>query len=100
MPLFLLSVSYVAPSEQVEEYFAHHVEWLQKQYNTGAYIMFAKKVPSTGGVCLGIADSYKQMGEITFTDPFFVSKVAKYDIQEIDLTQVNTELLVGQARLK
>ncbi|GKZ51889.1 hypothetical protein AbraIFM66951_007998 [Aspergillus brasiliensis] len=93
MPLFLLSVSYLTFFEEVEKHLPAHIAWLKQQYEQNIYLFFARKVPFTGGVCLAVAESALQMMEITETDPFRTNNVAKYDIQELDLTKINTPML-------
>ncbi|KAF7617820.1 hypothetical protein F9C07_2230423 [Aspergillus flavus] len=93
MPLFLLSVSYLTSFEEVEKHLPAHITWLEQQYEQSIYLFFARKVPFTGGVCLAVAESAHQMAEITESDPFRTSNVAKYEIQELDLTKVNTSVL-------
>ncbi|KAJ5603272.1 hypothetical protein N7537_006228 [Penicillium hordei] len=95
--LFLLSVSYLTSFEEVEKHFPAHVAWLEEQYERKVYLLFARKIPFTGGVCLAAAESADQMTEITETDPFRISKVAKYHIQELDLTKVNAVSLLEHA---
>ncbi|KAF7524060.1 hypothetical protein PCG10_005964 [Penicillium crustosum] len=94
MPCFLLSVSYLSSLEEVEKQLPAHIAWLEEQYERKVYLLFARKVPFTGGVCVAVAESADQMAQITETDPFHTSKVAKYHIQELDLTKVNTVSLL------
>lgn len=97
MPSFLLSVSYLSSLEEVEKVLPAHIAWLEDQYERKVYLLFARKVPFTGGVCVAVAESADQMAQIIETDPFCISKVAKYHIQELDLTKVNTVSLLQHA---
>ena len=93
----MLTVSYLSSPEEVEKYLPAHIAWLEEQYERKVYLLFARKLPFTGGVCLAVADSADQMAEITETDPFRITEVAKYDIQELDLTKANTISLLEHA---
>ncbi|CRL21841.1 Dimeric alpha-beta barrel [Penicillium camemberti] len=97
MRTFMLTVSYLSSPEEVERHLPAHIAWLEEQYERKVYLLFARKLPFTGGVCFAVAESADQIAEITETDPFRITKVAKYDIQELDLTKVNTISLLEHA---
>ncbi|PNU19807.1 GTP cyclohydrolase [Geothermobacter hydrogeniphilus] len=80
--MFIVSLSYIKPIEEVELHLAEHIEYLKKQYEKKAFIASGRKVPRTGGVILSNVESKKELESILGEDPFHKNEIAKYEITE------------------
>jgi len=80
--MFIVSLNYVKPLEDVELHLEAHVEFLRKHYEKKVFIASGRKVPRTGGVILAQAESKAALDEILSADPFRKNAVAEYEITE------------------
>jgi uncharacterized protein YciI len=80
--MFIVSLTYIKPIEDVERYLEKHIEFLKKNYDKKVFIASGRKVPRTGGVILANVESQTELNAILTEDPFQEHAVAKYDITE------------------
>ena len=50
--MFIISVSYKCPVEEVDVHHKAHVDYLKQEYGRGSFITSGKKVPRTGGIIM------------------------------------------------
>ena len=50
--MFIVSLRYVVPVEQVEPHMEGHMAWLEDHYASGMFMASGRKVPRTGGIIL------------------------------------------------
>ncbi|WP_196139575.1 YciI family protein [Aliikangiella sp. G2MR2-5] len=81
--MFIVSLTYIKPLEQVDKFIAEHIEYLDEQYRLGHFQLSGRKVPRTGGVILVTADSREQLDQILAQDPFYREELASYDVTEV-----------------
>jgi uncharacterized protein YciI len=80
--MFIISLTYIVPLEQVEAHLAAHRDWLSAQYARGTFLMSGRKVPRDGGIIIAKAASRAEVEELVRQDPFHRAGVARYDITE------------------
>ena len=80
--MFIIALTYTAPLEQVEQHLAAHRQFLDKHYQSGAFLFSGRKEPRTGGVIVMQADSREQVAQIIAEDPFHQAGLAQYSITE------------------
>jgi uncharacterized protein YciI len=80
--MFVISLTYTAPLEEVDFHLAAHREFLSAQYERGAFLMSGRKVPREGGIIIARAGSRAEVEELVRRDPFHRAGVARYDITE------------------
>jgi uncharacterized protein YciI len=80
--MFVISLTYLAPLEEVDVHLAAHREFLSAQYARGAFLMSGRKVPREGGIIIARAASRAEVEELVRQDPFHQAGVARYDITE------------------
>jgi len=80
--LFIVDLHYIVGFEDIDPLIDAHVEFLEKNYASGAFIASGPKVPRTGGVIIATAESQKRLEEILNSDPFHQHNVAEYTITE------------------
>ncbi|MBE9396780.1 GTP cyclohydrolase [Pontibacterium sp. N1Y112] len=81
--MFIVSLTYVAPLETVDQFIPEHVEFLNEQYRLGNFQLSGRKVPRTGGVILATVDGREQLDKILVQDPFHRESLATYEVTEI-----------------
>ena len=80
--MFVVSLTYTAPLQEVGAHLAAHREFLSAQYACGAFLMSGRKVPREGGIIIARAGSRAEVEELVRQDPFHRAGVARYDITE------------------
>jgi len=88
-PLYIITLNYTKPIEQVDVHLATHRSYLDKFYAAGLFITSGRQTPLKGGVI--IARSFDSFGKnytrtdienIMNNDPFIVNDVTEYTITE------------------
>jgi len=80
--MFIVSLSYIQPIEEVERHLEAHIDWLKTHYENNNFIASGRKVPRTGGVILSNLECKKELEQILKQDPFSIEKVAEFEIIE------------------
>jgi len=80
--VFVVSLTYKCPLEEVDSLLDAHVEYLKQEYANGNFIASGRKVPRTGGVILCSVKTRDEMEAILAKDPFHTAGIADYDIIE------------------
>ncbi|MDD2950262.1 MAG: YciI family protein [Sulfuricurvum sp.] len=84
--MFIISLNYIKPLEEVDTLLEEHVEYLKEQYRLGSFLASGRKTPRTGGVILARAVSREEIETIISLDPFYRHGVAEYEITEFSPT--------------
>jgi uncharacterized protein YciI len=71
---------------------ADHVKYLNKYYKQNAFVASGRKVPRTGGIILALSKSREELDEIIREDPFYVHKLAKFNVTEFMTSQSHPEI--------
>jgi len=85
--MLILSLTYIAALEKVDEQVEAHMAWIKQGYDAGHFIASGRKMPRTGGVILAKGDR-AAMEAFCAADPFVLHGVAEYDITEVAFTTV------------
>lgn len=80
--MYIVSLNYVKPIEDVEKHLEAHVAFLDKYYESGNFIASGRKNPRTGGVILCNAENKEALNDILSEDPFNVNAIAEYEVTE------------------
>jgi len=80
--MFIISLTYICPLEEVDKVLDIHVTYLKEQYALGNFIASGRKVPRSGGIILSKIDSLEKLEKVLELDPFNINGLAQYDIQE------------------
>lgn len=90
--MYIVNLNYIKPIEEVEKYLGEHRDFLDKYLNLGNLILAGRKNPRTGGLFILSCDNEEEMNKIVKEDPFYLNKVADYDITEIIPTKLQEGL--------
>ncbi|GAA0606666.1 MULTISPECIES: YciI family protein [Thalassospira] len=85
--MFVVSLNYKVPLEQVDAHIEDHIAWLKQAYAKGMFLASGRKVPRDGGVILAKGDRAALEDELT-RDPFHQHDLADYHITEFDPVMV------------
>lgn len=80
--MFIISLEYSVPLEQLDEHMAEHVKFLNTFYKQNIFLTSGRKVPRTGGIILAVGKSKEELEEIMKQDPFCFHSLAKVTIIE------------------
>ncbi|MES2299330.1 MAG: YciI family protein [Pseudomonadota bacterium] len=80
--MFVISLTYLKPLEQIEAQLGAHRDFLRQQYGMGIFLMSGRKVPRDGGVILADAETREEIEAVIRLDPFHAGGLARYDITE------------------
>ncbi len=85
--MFILLLNYVKPLEEVDKELENHIQYLEKHYSLGKFVCSGRRNPRIGGVILCRAKSEEEVKEILKEDPFYLKKIAEYEIVEFTPTK-------------
>ncbi len=80
--MFIAISTYQKPLEAVDALYPAHREWLMQHYASGAFLGSGPRVPRTGGVIIGRAESLEAFQALFAQDPFQQEGVARYEFIE------------------
>ena len=80
--MFIVSLTYNCPLEEIDRHLEAHVAYLKQQYADGHFIASGRKVPRTGGVILAKVKNREELEAILGKDPFNIAGIADYEITE------------------
>ncbi len=80
--MFIVSLRYTRPLEEVDALLAQHVEWLRAGHAAGHFLAWGRKVPRDGGMLFMRADSRADAEALAFEDPFVKGGVAEVEVIE------------------
>ncbi|CAN5374275.1 YciI family protein [soil metagenome] len=87
--MFVISLNYIVPLEELDAHMGAHVKFLQKYYKENIFIVSGRKVPRTGGIIIAQAKSKDDVEKIIKEDPFYKHKLAEFTITEFMSSQAH-----------
>lgn len=87
--MFIITLTYKAPMEEVLRLLPAHCQFLDKYYETGNFIASGPQVPRTGGVILCQANDRDEVELIIKEDPF--REIADYHITQFEANKYTAE---------
>ncbi len=81
-PVCVITLSYVAPIEDIDAQLAAHVAWLEAGFDEGLLLLAGRQVPRTGGIVL-CRGHRAEVEAFAATDPFVTSGVATASVTEM-----------------
>ena len=90
--MFIVSLTYIKPLEEVDHFIPEHVDFLNKQYQLGHFQLSGRKKPRTGGVIIATVENRSKLDQIITQDPFYRENLASYEVTEIVPTKSSQAL--------
>ncbi|MFM9923936.1 YciI family protein [Variovorax sp. H27-G14] len=93
--MFIVTLTYVRPLEQLDALMDAHVTWLKKHYASGLFVASGRQVPRKGGVILARSGDREALDAVLARDPFVQNGVARADVLEFvpSMTALGAEVL-------
>ncbi len=93
--MFIVTLTYVRPLEQLDALMDAHVTWLKKHYASGLFVASGRQVPRKGGVILARSGDRGALDAVLARDPFVQNGVARADVLEFvpSMTALGAEVL-------
>ena len=95
--MFIISLTYTTPLEQIDAHLAAHRAFLAEQYARGVFLMSGRKVPREGGIIIAQGISRDEVETLIRQDPFHQAGVATYNIVEFAPTMTAAALAAYRA---
>jgi uncharacterized protein YciI len=86
--MFVLLLTYVRPTEEVDALMREHVAWLDEHYAAGRFVVSGRRIPRTGGVIVARGDDREEVERIAAADPFVTGGVATCEVVQFRASQV------------
>ena len=80
MRMFVLISRFQRPLEEVNHSFASHSAWVQRQNESGRFLVSGRREPPVGGIIVARASSEQELQEVLTTDPYRQKGLAEYEI--------------------
>ena len=87
--MFVISLNYIVPLEELDKHMTSHVKYLQKYYKQNVFIASGRKVPRTGGIILALCESKELLDKILQEDPFYKHRLAEFTVTEFLTSQTH-----------
>lgn len=85
--MFIVNLTYQCELSEIDQHLAAHIQYLEKCYQLGYFLMSGRKEPRDGGVIVATAPTKAQLMDILSEDPFYQHRLARYDIIEFVATK-------------
>ena len=80
--IFIASLTYTVPIEQVDAALADHLAWLKAGHEAGQFVAWGPREPRDGGLIFVKAASRAEAETLLASDPFMVRQLARCEIIE------------------
>lgn len=80
--MFIVILQYIKPLTFIENYLNEHRQFLDEAYKRELFVASGPKNPRDGGIILSHMKDREQLEAILQQDPFYIHKVAEYQIIE------------------
>lgn len=93
--MFIVTLTYIRPLEEVDALMDPHMVWLKKHYESGLFVASGRQVPRKGGVILARSGDREGLEAVLARDPFVQGGVARTDVIEFvpSMTTLGAEAL-------
>ncbi|MGJ7613042.1 MULTISPECIES: YciI family protein [unclassified Variovorax] len=93
--MFIVTLTYVRPLEELDALMDAHVTWLKKHYASGLFVASGRQVPRKGGVILARSGDRDALDAVLARDPFVQNGVAHTHVLEFvpSMTALGAEVL-------
>jgi uncharacterized protein YciI len=78
--VYVLVLEYLVPLERIDALRPAHVEYLQRHYDDGTFLVSGRQDPPVGGLIVATDVDRARLDEIIATDPFVTEGAARYHV--------------------
>jgi uncharacterized protein YciI len=95
--MFIVTLTYLKPVEEIDALMNEHVAWLKRHYEDGLFVASGRRVPRVGGVILARSGDEPALRAALAADPFAVHSAARFDVVEFapSMTAPGAEVILS-----
>ncbi|MFT4436323.1 YciI family protein [Caballeronia sp. 15715] len=86
--MYVIHLRYTGALAEIDDALDAHRLYLQRQFDTGAFVIAGPKVPRDGGVIVAVAMDRDRLDAIIAEDPFSQQRLVHYEIIEFNATRL------------
>ncbi|HEY6406744.1 MAG TPA: YciI family protein [Ktedonobacteraceae bacterium] len=86
MRMFVLISRFQRPLDEVNRFLSPHSAWVQRQYESGRFLVSGRREPSIGGIIVARASNEQELREVLTTDPLQQMGLAEYEVFAFEAT--------------
>jgi uncharacterized protein YciI len=90
--MFVIELIYKAPLTRIDAHMKEHVQFLNKYYDAGNFLVSGRKIPRDGGIILAVGESKERIEAIIREDPFHARGLADFRVIEFRASQKSADL--------
>ena len=90
--MFVIELIYKVDIAEIDGAMKAHVDWLNRHYDDGTFLVSGRKVPRDGGVIIAVSGDRARVEEIVREDPFVARGLADYRLIEFRASQRATDM--------
>lgn len=90
--MYVVTITYTAPLQEVDYALPDHAEWLAKQYEAGLFLASGRTDSHDGGVIIARPMPRGKLDAVLATDPFAIQHLVRYDVTAFEATRTAPEL--------
>src|SRR5215467_12754636 len=80
--MFIIDIIYKVSLEEIDACMKAHVEFLDKYFASGNFLIAGRKHPRNGGIVIALASNKEEIENIIKEDPFYTKSLADIRIIE------------------
>ena len=85
--MFIIELIYIQSLKAIDKHMREHMQYLDKYYASGNFIMSGRKIPRTGGIIIARGTTKKAVEKIMKEDPFYKHGLAEFNVIEFNASQ-------------
>ena len=85
--MFVVELTYKADLREIDAHMAEHMQFLERHYASGHFVVSGRKVPRDGGIILATAKDRDEIETIMTQDPFVTRGLADARVIEFRVSQ-------------
>jgi uncharacterized protein YciI len=85
--MFVIELTYTAPLADIDAAMPAHMQFLEKHYAAGQFLVSGRKVPRDGGVIIAVGRDRREVEAIARADPFVARGLAEVRVIEFRASQ-------------
>jgi uncharacterized protein YciI len=85
--MFVIELVYKVGLSQIDAHMPAHVQFLEKYYASGHFLVSGRKIPRDGGIIVAVGKDRPEIEAIVEEDPFYRKGLADFRIIEFRASQ-------------
>jgi uncharacterized protein YciI len=90
--MFVVQLTYLVPTTEVDKYLSAHREFLDYYYKQGLLVASGPMKPRTGGIIIAATNDRAYIESIFKQDPYYLAEIASYEFIEFTPVMHRDEL--------